>query len=68
MKKSVKNTQELCNNIKHAHICLIGFKEGENEKGTDNSVKEIMAEYFPSLGMVMDIQTHVIKYSQATSN
>ena len=53
MKKSEENTQELCNNIKHAHVCLIGFK-GENEKGTDNSVKEIMAEYFPNLGMVMD--------------
>ena len=49
MKKSEENTQELCNNIKHAHVCLIGFK-GENEKGTDNSVKEIMAEYFPNLG------------------
>lgn len=47
----------------------MGFKEeGENEKGTDNSVKEIMAEYFQNLGMDMYIQTHVIKYSQATSN
>ena len=47
----------------------MGVKEGEEkEKGIESLVKEIMAEYFPNLGVDMDIQTHETKYPQARSN
>ena len=39
--------RDLCDNIKHANLCMIGIPEGkEEEKGIENIFDEIMAKTF----------------------
>lgn len=51
---------------KHANICIIADKEGEEtEKGVENLLEEIMAKNFFNLGKETDIQ---VQDAQRTPN
>ena len=49
-KKNESNIRDLWDNIKQAHLSIIGIPQGEEkEKGIENIFQEIMAENFPNL-------------------
>ena len=51
MKRNEDSLRDLCDNIKHANIRIIGISEGgEREKGPEKIFEEILAENFPNLG------------------
>ena len=55
--KNENNLRDVCDNIKHTNIHIMGFPEGEErEKGIENVFEEIMVENFPNLKKEMDIQ------------
>ena len=51
LKRNEDSLRELLNNTKGTNIHIIGVPEGEErEKGTEETFKEIIAEYFPIMG------------------
>ena len=50
MKKHKSNIRDLCDNIKHANLCIKGIQEGEEkERGIENIFEEIVSEDFSNL-------------------
>jgi len=50
--------------IKRINIDIIGFPEGEKEKGTGNLFEKIIAENFPNLGKETDIHIQEVQRTQ----
>lgn len=44
-------------------LCLMGFPEGEEEKGTERLLEEIMAENFPSLMKDLNINIQAAQWT-----
>lgn len=44
-------------------LCLMGFPEGEEEKGTERLLEEIMAENFPSLVKDLNINIQAAQWT-----
>ena len=56
-KRNEDSLRDLWDNIKHTNIHVVWVPEGEErEKGTENIIKDIIAENFPNLGKETDIQ------------
>ena len=53
--KHESSIKQLCDNIKKAHLHIIGIPEEEKEKGIENIFEEIMSENFLNL-KVTDIK------------
>ena len=57
IKTNEDSLRDLCDNIKHTNIHIIGVPEGEErQKGAENILENIIAENFPNLGKGTDIQ------------
>ena len=57
MKRIEDSLRDLCDNIKHTNIRIIGIpEEEEKKKGTEKIFEDIIAEDFPNLGEETDIQ------------
>ena len=51
MKKHKSNIRDLCDNIKHANLCIKGIQEGEEkEEMIENILEVIMPQTFQTLG------------------
>ena len=51
MKKHKSNIRDLCDNIKHANLCIKGIQEGEEkEEMIENILEVIMLQTFQTLG------------------
>ena len=49
--KTNESLRELCDNVKHTNIHIIGVPEGEGrEKGTEKIFEEIIAKNFSNMG------------------
>ena len=55
---------ELSDSIKHNNICIIGIREEEKGKGTEDLFREIIAENLLKLGNETDIQIQEAKNPQ----
>ena len=56
-KRNEDSLRDLWDNIKQTNIHVVWVPEGEErEKGTENIIKDIIAENFPNLGKETDIQ------------
>ena len=57
MRRNEDNLRDLWDNFKHPNIRIIGVPEEEDKKkGHEKILEEIIAENFPKMGMVRDIQ------------
>ena len=51
IKRNEDSLRDLCDNIKHNNIRIIGVREGEErEKGPEKIFEEIIVENFPNMG------------------
>ena len=51
MKRTEESLRDLCDNIKHTNICIIGVPEGEDrEEGPEKIFEAIIAENLPNVG------------------
>ena len=51
IKRNVDNLRDLCNNVKHPNIQIIGVSaEEDKKKGHEKILEEIIVENFPKLG------------------
>ena len=50
MKRIEDSLRDLCDNIKHTNIRIIGVPEEEKKKGNENIFEEITVENFPNMG------------------
>jgi len=51
IKRNVDNLRDLCNNVKHPNIQIIGVPtEEDKKKGHEKIREEIIVENFPKLG------------------
>ena len=50
MKRNEDSPGDLCNNIKHTNICIIGAPGEEREKETEKIFEEIIPKNFPNMG------------------
>ena len=51
IKRNVDNLRDLCNNVKHPNIQIIGVPEEEDKKkGHEKILEEIIVENFPKMG------------------
>ena len=51
MKRTEESLRDLCDNIKHTNICIIGVPEGEDrEEGPEKIFEEFVTENFPNMG------------------
>ena len=51
IKRNVDNLRDLCNNVKHPNIQIIGVPEEEDKnKGCEKILEEIIVENFPKMG------------------
>ena len=51
IKRNVDNLRDLCNNVKHPNIQIIGVSaEEDKKKGHEKIHEEIIVENFPKLG------------------
>ena len=57
MKRNEDNIRDLCNNVKHPNIQIIGLP-GEEEKNKDHEkiLEEIIVENFPKMGKEITTQ------------
>ena len=67
MKRKEDSLKDLCDNIKHMNICIIGVPEWEErEKGPNKIFEEIIVENFPNRGN--EIATQVQERPRLVSN
>ena len=50
MKRNEDSLRDICDNIRHTNICLVGVLEGEGRKGEQNIFEDILVKNFPNLG------------------
>ena len=67
MKRNEDNIRDLCNNVKHPNIQIIGLPEEEEEKNKDHEkiLEEIIVENFPKMGKEIPTQ---VQETQRVSN